>query len=163
MPSFDVVSKVDMQEVDNAVNQAIREISQRYDFKNSNTQIELKQKDAKISIVTDDDYKVGAAKDILMSKLVKRNISLKNLKTGEIEPIGGRQLKLELTIEQGISKEHSKKVLDAIKHSKLKVQAQIMDDMVRVSGKKLDDLQSTIAVLRGANIEIGLQFVNMKD
>lgn len=163
MPSFDVVSKVDMQEVDNAVNQAVREISQRYDFKNSDTKLELKAKELKIIIRTDDDYKVGAAKDILMSKLIKRNISLKNIKTGEVEPMGGRQLKLELTIEEGISKEHAKKVLDAIKNSKLKVQAQIMDDMVRVTGKKIDDLQSTIAALRGANIELGLQFVNMKD
>jgi uncharacterized protein YajQ (UPF0234 family) len=163
MPSFDVVSKVDLQEVDNAVNQAIREISQRYDFKNSNTLMELKQKDLKVIIFADDDYKINAAKDILFTKFVKRNISLKNLKIGDVQPVAGRQLKIEITIEQGISKDHAKKVIDAVKKSSLKVQAQVMDDMVRVSGKKLDDLQSTIAHLRGANIELGLQFVNMKD
>lgn len=163
MPSFDVVSKVDMQEVDNAINQAVREIAQRYDFKNSQTKIELKAKEAKIEIVSDDDYKVNAAKDIVMTKLVKRNVSLKNLKVGEVEPVGGRQLKIALTIEQGISKEYSKKVIDVIKNSKLKVQAQIMDDMVRITGKKIDDLQSAIGMLRSSNIELGLQFVNMKD
>lgn len=163
MPSFDVVSKVDMQEVDNAVNQTTREIAQRYDFKNSKTQIELKAKDEKIIITADDDYKLGASKDILLSKLIKRGVSIKNLDYKDAEPMGGQTLKLEIKIKQGIEKEDSKKIMDAIKSAKLKVNAQIMDDMIRVSGKKIDDLQTAIATLRASNVELGLQFVNMKD
>lgn len=164
VPSFDVVSKADPQEILNAVTQAQKEILTRYDFKNIKASIEWNAKDNKITLLTEGDKKLEALKDILMSKLVKRGVSLKNLKTGTAQPATNQQLRQEITVEQGIGKEHSKKIIDLVKNSKLKVQAQIMDDLVRVSGKKLDDLQAVMGMLRSAtNIELGLQFQNMRD
>jgi len=162
MPSFDVVSQVDLQEIDNAVNQAMKEISQRYDFKNSKTTIEWRPKEKQIVIVADDDYKLTAAIDILQSKLVKRSVPLKNLKYETIEQATGGQVRQAVTVRQGLDKEAAKSVTQAIKDTKLKVQAQIMDDQVRVSSKSIDDLQSTIRALKSANLEVDVQFVNMR-
>lgn len=161
MPSFDVVSKVDMQEIDNAVNQARKEIEQRYDFKGSKNELEL-AKDA-LNILAADDYKLDAILEILRGKLARRNISPKCLEYGKRETATRDQIRLKVTIVQGISKEKGKEVVQAIKDSKLKVQAQIMEDQVRVTGKKIDDLQEVIQALKGKDFDLELQFVNMRD
>lgn len=161
MPSFDIVSQVNLQEIDNAVNQTTKEISQRYDFKNSKTSIEWRLKEKELVIVADDDYKLSATIDILQSKLVKRSVPLKNLKYEKIEQAMSSQVRQVIKIQEGISKEEAKKVTQAIKDSKLKVQAQIMDDQVRVVAKSIDDLQSVIQLLKNSSqIDIELQFTN---
>lgn len=161
MPSFDVVSKVDMQEVDNAVNQAKKEISQRYDFKGSHNEITL-EKDS-IQILAADDYKLQAVTDILIGKFVRRSVSPKCLDYGEPETASHNEIRQRVGIIQGIDKEKGKEVIKAIKESKLKVQAQIMDDQVRVTGKKIDDLQEVISLLKGKDFGIELQFINMRN
>ncbi len=160
MPSFDIVSKVDMQELDNAVNQALKEIGQRYDFKGTHNEID-RQEEA-IVLLGADDYKLQAVVDVLKGKLVKRGISPKCLDYGTKEPASGGAVRQRVAIVQGISKEKGKEVVKRIKESKLKVQAQIMDDQVRVSGKKLDDLQEVMQLLKGQDLGIELQYVNMR-
>lgn len=162
MPSFDVVSEVNLQEVDNAVNQTTKEISQRYDFKNSKTTIEWRVKDKEIVIVADDDYKLSATVDILQSKMVKRSLPLKNMKYETIEQAMGSQVRQVIKIQQGLDKEAGKKVIEAIKNAKLKVQAQIMDDQVRVTSKSIDDLQATMRALKAAALDIDVQFTNAR-
>jgi uncharacterized protein YajQ (UPF0234 family) len=161
MPSFDVVSKVDMQEIDNAVNQARKEIEQRYDFKGTKNEIEL-AKDA-LNILAAGDQKLDAVLEILRGKLARRNLSPKCLDYGKRETASHDQVRMKISIVQGISKEKGKEVVQAIKDSKLKVQAQIMEDQVRVTGKKIDDLQEVIQLLKGKDFDIELQFVNMRD
>ena len=134
MPSFDVVSKVDMQEVDNAVKQATKEISQRYDFKGSKSEI-TQEKDS-VKVLADDDYKLKAVIDVLQSKFMKRDISIKALQYGKVEPASGGMVRQIISVQQGISKENGKVIIAALKESKIKVQAQIQDEQVRVTGKK---------------------------
>ncbi|MDK2849026.1 MAG: cyclic-di-GMP-binding protein [Desulfuromonadales bacterium] len=160
MPSFDIVSKVDMQEIDNAVNQALKEILQRYDFKGTHNEIKL-ENDV-IVLLGADDYKLNAVIDVLKGKLAKRNVSSRCLDFGKKETASGGAVRQRVTIVQGISKEKGKEISKLIKNSKLKVQAQIMDDQVRVSGKKIDDLQKAIQLLKGHDLDIELQFVNMR-
>lgn len=162
MPSFDIVSKVDMQEVDNAVNQAKKEIAQRYDFKGSNSEIKLDNEN-NITVLADDDYKLKAVIDILQSKVLKRGISLKAMDYGKEVEASGRMVRQVITIRQGISKEKGKEINKLIKETKLKVQSQIQDDQVRVTGKKLDDLQEVIQLLKGKDLGVDLQFVNMRN
>ncbi|HPX61377.1 MAG TPA: YajQ family cyclic di-GMP-binding protein [Deltaproteobacteria bacterium] len=161
MPSFDIVSKVDMQEVDNAVNQAIKEIGQRYDFKGSKSEIS-QEKDA-IKVLADDDYKLKAVIDVLQSKFLKRNISIKALKYGKAEQASGGMVRQIIDVQQGISKEKGKEIIAAIKDSKIKVQAQIQDDQVRVTGKNRDDLQACIQLLKGKDLEVEMQFTNFRE
>ena len=161
MPSFDIVSKVDMQEVDNAVNQAIKEIGQRYDFKGSKCQI-TPEKDS-VKILADDDYKLKAVVDVLQSKFKKRNISIKALQYGKVEQASGGMVRQIITVQQGISKEKAKDITTAIKESKLKVQAQIQDDQVRVIGKNRDDLQDAIQLLKGMDLDVEMQFTNFRE
>lgn len=161
MPSFDIVSKVDMQEVDNAVNQAIKEIGQRYDFKGSKCQI-TPEKDS-VKILADDDYKLKAVVDVLQSKFMKRNISIKALQYGKVEQASGGMVRQIITVQQGISKEKAKDITTAIKESKLKVQAQIQDDQVRVIGKNRDDLQDAIQLLKGQELDVEMQFTNFRE
>ncbi len=161
MPSFDIVSKVDMQEVDNAVNQAIKEIGQRYDFKGSKSEIS-QEKDA-VKIIADDDYKLKSVIDVLQSKFLKRNISIKSLQYGKVEPASGGLVRQNISVQQGISKEKGKEIIAVIKESKLKVQAQIQDDQVRVTGKNRDDLQETIQLLKGKELDVEMQFVNFRE
>ena len=163
MPSFDVVSQVELQEIDNAVNQTMKEISQRYDFKNSKTTIEWRSKEKEVIIVADDDYKLTATTDILQSKLVKRQVPLKNMKYGTIEQATGGQVRQVITIQQGLDKEAAKKITETIKNSKLKVQSQVMEDQVRVSSKSIDDLQAAIRTLKSAILDVDVQFVNMRN
>lgn len=160
MPSFDIVSKVEIQEIDNAVNQTRKEILQRYDFKGTHNEIALEQ-DA-IMLLGADDYKLEAVIDVLKGKLAKRNVSPKCLDFGKKEPASGGAVRQKVAIVQGISKDKGKEITKIIKNSKLKVQAQIMDDQVRVSGKKIDDLQAVIQLLKGQDLGLELQFVNMR-
>jgi cyclic-di-GMP-binding protein len=161
MPSVDVVSKVDMQEVSNAVQQARKEVIQRYDFKGSKTEIE--QEKSAIRIVSDDDFKVKAVVDVLQSKLVKRGINLKSLEYGTIEPAAGGTARQIITIHEGLDTEAAREIVKIIKGAKFKVQAQVQDDQVRVTGKQRDELQAVIQALRAADFRRPLQFTNMRD
>ena len=161
MPSFDIVSKIEMQEVDNAVNQAVKEIGQRYDFKGSKSEI-TQEKDA-IKVLADDDYKLKAVIDVLQSKMHKRNISIKSLQYGKVEQASGGMVRQVITLQQGISKEKGKEIIAVIKESKLKVQAQIQDDQVRVTGKNRDDLQEAIQLLKGKDLDVEMQFGNFRE
>ena len=158
--SFDVVSQVDMQEMDNAVNQVKKEISQRYDFRGSNATVELS--DDCIKLTAEDDYKAGAILDMLRQKMAKRGIPLRAIVPGKIEPAAKNTVRQELKIQQGISKEAGKKIVAAIKATKLKVNAQIQDNQVRVSGAKKDDLQAVIQMLKADDFGVDLQFINMR-
>ncbi len=160
MPSFDIVSKVDLQEVDNAVNQAVKEISQRYDFKGTTNELELENDS--LRILAADDYKLQAIKDILIAKLVRRKVSPKCFNYGKEEAASAGAVRVRATIIQGIDKEKAKEIVKLIKTTKLKVQAQIMEDQVRVTGKKIDDLQEVMQMLKGKDLEIELQFENMR-
>ncbi len=160
--SFDIVSEIDLQEADNAVNQATKEIHQRYDLKDSNTEIELNKKDKLININTKDDYSLKASVDILQTKFIRRNISILALKLEEPETAGGGRIRQKINLQSGISKENSKKITKMIKDSKLKVNAQIQDEQVRVQGAKIDDLQAVIKLVKEADLDFPTQFVNMK-
>jgi len=160
MPSFDVVFKVDMQEIDNAVNMARKEIGQRFDFKGTHNEIDL-DKDS-ILILAADDYKLTAVIDILRGKLARRSVSPTCLDFGKKEPASHGAIRQRITLLQGIDQERAREITRTIKDSKLKVQAQIMDDQVRVSGKKIDDLQTAIQLLKEKDFGIDLQFVNMR-
>ena len=160
--SFDIVSKVDMQEVDNALNQARKEILQRYDFKGSKTSIELNQKEFEIVLISDDDFRMKAVVDILQSKFVKRGVPLKALAYSPIEPAAGGLVRRTIKLQNGIDKENAKLLTKMIKDTKLRVQAQIMEDQIRVSGKNKDDLQAVIAMLRQAELKFAVQFVNYR-
>lgn len=158
--SFDIVSEVDLQEVDNAVNQTIKEVSQRYDFKGSKVTIQLDGEEIKLQ--ADDDFKLKSVHEILRAKCVKRGLSVKTLDYGKVEKSGGDTVKQIIKIKKGISKEAAKEIVLEIKASKIKVQAQIMDDQVRVSGKDKDDLQAVIQLLRAKDMDIELQFINYR-
>jgi hypothetical protein len=160
--SFDIVSEVNMQEVDNAINQARKEIAQRYDFKGSRSSIELNQKEKVVTIISDDEFKLKSVVDILQNKLIKRGVSLKALKYGTIEPAANTTVRQVVTLRVGIEKDDARLIVKMIKDSKLKVQAQIMDDQVRVSGKNKDDLQTFMAMLRNANLAFAMQFTNYR-
>lgn len=160
--TFDVVSDVDMQEVDNAINQALKEIQQRYDLKDSQTEVELNKKDKYVSINTKDDYALKASVDIIQSKFIKRGISVKALKMNEPEQASGGRIKQKIDLQSGISKENAKVVVKLIKDSKLKVTAQIMDEQVRVQAAKIDDLQEVIKLIKEADLNFPTQFTNYK-
>ena len=161
MPSFDIVSKVDLQEVDNAVNQAIKEITTRYDFKGSKS--EIKHEGAEINLLGDDDHKLKALIDVLQSKLIRRGIDLSSLDYGKEETASGGMVRQKITVKQGINQEAAKKVVKVIKEGKLKVQAAIQGDTVRVTGKKRDDLQEAIAMIRAGEFGQPLQYENFRD
>ncbi|HQF43606.1 MAG TPA: YajQ family cyclic di-GMP-binding protein [Ignavibacteriaceae bacterium] len=160
--SFDIVSDIDFQEVDNAVNQALKEITQRYDLKDSKTQIELNKKDKLLSVNTKDDYSRKASIDILESKFIRRGISIKALKFNEPEAAAGGRLKQTINLQSGISKDNAKIITKMIKESKLKVNAQIQDEQIRVTAPKIDDLQAVIKLVKEAELDFPTQFVNMK-
>jgi uncharacterized protein YajQ (UPF0234 family) len=160
--SFDVVSKIEMPEVVNAVQQAQKEILQRYDLKDSKSAIELNEKDSKITLASQDEFKLKAVVDILESKLVKRKVPLKGLSFGQIIPAAGSTVRQEITLQQGISTEKCREIVKKIKDSKLKVQASIQGDFVRVAGKDRDTLQSVIKLLRDSDFGIDMQFTNYR-
>ena len=163
MPSFDIVSRVDMQEMDNAVNQVKKEISTRFDFRGSKTQIDLDRKDGKITVLTEDDMKLRAIKDMLISKVVRRSIEPEALDFGLSEKAGGDMVRQVVTIDNGIDIDTARKVVKQIKDSKIKVQAAIQGDEVRVTGKQRDDLQQVISLLKEADLAVPLQFVNYRE
>ena len=160
MPSFDIVSQIDLQEADNAVNQAKKEIEGRYDFRGSKSELQWDKKE--LVIMADDDYKLGAIKDILQSKLHRRGIDLRALKFDKEEAASGNMLRQKVSLVQGIEKEIAKDIIKLIKDSKLKVQPQIMDDKVRVTSKSIDELQETMTLVRGGKFVVPLQFENMR-
>ncbi len=160
--SFDVVSQVDMQEMKNVVEQTLKEIRQRFDFKHSKTELTLEEKDKKLTVVSDDEYKLKAVLDILKTKCVKRNVSLKALNYGNVEEALGGTVRQVITIQSGIPSEKAKEISKEIRDAKLKVQAQVQGDQVRVLSKSKDELQATIALLKRKDFGIDLQFVNYR-
>lgn len=160
MPSFDIVSEVDLQEVDNAINQARKEVEGRYDFKGSKAEIQWDKKE--IVLIAEDDYKVEQMGSILQTKLHRRGIDIKSVKFEKVEEAGGRLLRQKVTLLQGIDRELAKDIVKSIKDSKLKVQPAVVDDKVRVTSKSIDELQSTISLIRGGSFSQALQFINMR-
>ncbi len=160
--SFDIVSEVNLQEVDNAINQARKEIIQRYDFKGSQSSIDLNQKEKLLTLISDDEFKLKSVIDILQNKLIKRGVSLKALKYGTVEPSANSTVRQVVTLRVGIERDDAKVIVKLIKDTKLRVQAQIMDDQIRVSGKNKDDLQTVMATLRNAELPFAMQFTNYR-
>src|ERR1700757_626160 len=165
MPSFDVSSEMNWQELDNAVNQATKELQQRYDFKGIKTEIKLDLKAKTLTLWVSEEAKLDALKDILQSKMIKRGISLLSFDYKDLEPAFGGSVRQLVAIQAGVSKEKGKEIIAALKDSKLKVQAQIQDEQVRVTGKNRDDLQSAIRLLRANADEIGLalQYIKFRE
>jgi uncharacterized protein YajQ (UPF0234 family) len=160
--SFDVVSQIEMPEVSNAIQQAMKEITTRYDLKDSKSKIELNEKDKKLTLSSADDFKLKAVTEILNQKLVKRGVPIRNLIYGTINSAAGSSVKQEVTLQSGISIEKARDIVKAIKESKVKVQAAIQGEVVRVSGKDRDTLQQVIALLKGSDFGIELQFTNFR-
>jgi uncharacterized protein YajQ (UPF0234 family) len=160
--SFDIVSKVDLQEVSNAIQNALKEIHTRFDLKDSKSDIQLEGKDAMV-LSSSDEYKLKAVTDILQSKLIKRGVPIKALNYGVVEPAAGSSVRQKVTMQQGIPIEKAREIVKAIKDSKKKVQASIQGDTVRVSGKDRDALQEIIALLRGHDFGIDMQFTNYRN
>ncbi len=160
--SFDIVSRVDLQEVSNAVQQAVKEVGQRFDFKGSKTGIELDKDKSEIILISDDEYKLKSVIEILKNKLVKRNVPLKTLLFGKIEKAAGETVRQTLTLQQGISAERAKEIVKLIKDTKIKAQAEIQKDQVRVRAKKIDDLQSVIAMLKSKEFDYNIEFINYR-
>lgn len=163
MPSFDIVSKVDAQTLDNAINNAKKEILNRYDFNTSKSTIELDKKTNAITIVTEDDMRLKAIVDSIISRMMKQNLDPNSLDFGKEFAASGNMIRKEINIKEGIDKETAKKIVAKIKDSKLKVQASMMDDQVRVQSKNIDDLQKVISLCRGEDFGQPLQFINMRN
>lgn len=159
--SFDVVSTVDLQEVDNAVNQTSKEIAQRYDFKGTNSSVDWDRK-SEIKIETESEFRLQAIVEILKGRMVRRDVPVRSLQFGKIEEASGGRVRQTVEVAQGISTEKGREIVAAVKELKLKVQAQIMDDQVRVSGKSRDDLQAVIQALKEKDFGLALQFTNYR-
>jgi uncharacterized protein YajQ (UPF0234 family) len=160
--SFDVVSKIELPEVPNAIQQALKEIQQRYDLKGSNSTIQLVEKDNKILLASADDFKLKAVIEILEQKLVKRKVSLKGLEYGVVTPAAGSTVRQEIKLQQGIDADKARKIVQAIKDSKKKVQVSIQGDLLRVAGKDRDTLQEVMHLLRSNDFGLDLQFINYR-
>ena len=160
--SFDVVSKVEMQEVKNAIDQALKEIHQRFDFKGTKTELTLKEKENELVLLSDDEYKLKSVVDILRAKLIKRNVSVKAFAFGTVEPALGGTVRQVAKIQNGLSTDKAKEITKEIKEGKFKVQAQIQGDQVRVQGKSRDELQAVIAFLKAKDFGIDLQYINYR-
>jgi len=161
MPSFDVVSQVDRQEVKNAVEQTNKEVSNRFDFKGSDARVE--QNELMLTVYADDEFKLGQVLDVLRARLAKRNVDVRSLEPGAIEKISGDKVKRPVTLRVGIAQEKAKQMQKLIKDSKLKVAASIQGDAVRVSGAKKDDLQAAIQLVKQSVTDLPLQFINFRD
>ena len=160
--SFDITSNVDLQEVDNALNQARKEVAQRYDFKGAKASIDFDPKESKLVLVADDEFKVNALWEIVSTRLVRRNVPVKNLTRGTATPAANGTVRQEITLQQGISTEKARDIVKALKDSKKKVQVTIQGDLLRVSGKDRDTLQEVMALLRGHDFGIDMQFTNYR-
>lgn len=163
MPSFDIVSKVDAQTFDNAMNNAKKEILNRYDFNNSKSTIDHDKKTNVITIVTEDDMRLKAIEGSIISRMIKQGLDAKSLDFGKEQYASGNMIRKEVTVKEGLDKEIAKKIVAKIKDSKLKVQASIMEDQVRVQGKNIDDLQSVISLCRQEDFGQPLQYINMRN
>ncbi len=161
MPSFDIVSEVNLVEVHNALDQANKEVSTRFDFKGSDSRIELKDK--VLTLFADDDFKLSQVTDILTAKLTKRGVDIRSLKYGDVEKVSGNKVKQAITVRTGVEQELAKKIVKIVKESKMKVQASIQGDAVRVSGGKRDDLQNAIALVKKSIDDFPLQYQNFRD
>lgn len=162
MPEFDIVNQVNAQEIDNAVNNTLKEVSTRYDFRGLNTEVEFNRKENRIDIVAAESMKLKAVREMLVKHFIKRNLEPKILDFGPEQGTSSGAVKVSATIKEGIDRETAKKIVKEIKTMKLKVQPSIQDDQVRVSGKKIDDLQEVIQTLKSKKFSVPLQFVNMK-
>ena len=162
MPSFDIVSEVDLQTVDNAVNSAKKEIDTRYDFKGTNSEITLDKKNLVITLTTENDFRIDQMENVLISRFVKAKIDPQSLDLSKEFYASGKVVKKEIAVRQGIDREIAKKIVKAIKDAKIKVEPQIMEDKIRVSSKSIDMLQQTMAICRQGDFEVPLQFINMK-
>ncbi|PCJ63112.1 MAG: YajQ family cyclic di-GMP-binding protein [Candidatus Hydrogenedentota bacterium] len=162
MPSFDVVNQIDLQEIDNAINNTKKAIDTRYDFRGSKTEVTFDRKTKVIHVSTTDTMKLQAVQEMLAQNLSKRGVSPKALDKKDHEPTSKGGVRQDMALKEGIDKEMAKKIVKMIKETKMKVQAQIQDEQVRVTGKKIDDLQEIIELLKGKNLDIPLQYVNMK-
>lgn len=162
MASFDIVNKVDTQEVDNAINNTLKEVATRYDFRGLHTEVEFYKKENRIHLVAAESMKMEAVKSMLIKNFIKRGISPKILDFGEPKGTSQGHLKMDVMLKEGIDRETAKKIVKEIKDLKIKVQSQIQDDQVRVDGKKIDDLQAVIKHLKSKDMGVPLQFVNMK-
>lgn len=160
--SFDIVSEIDLQEVDNAVNQALKEVTTRYDLKDSKATIELNKKDNLLNLHCVDEFKLKSVIDILQNKMIKRGISLKAMNQGTIEQASGGSARVEIKLQQGIDKENARKLVKMIKDTKIRVQAAIQEDKVRVTGKSRDDLQDVISMIKEADLDFETQFTNYR-
>ena len=163
MPSFDIVSEVNQVEVNNAVEQCNKEIGTRFDFKGSDARVEIDDKQKKLTAYADDDFKLGQLRDVLTGKLAKRGIDVRCLQLDKIEKVSGNKVKQEINVRQGVEQELGKKIVKLVKDSKLKVQASIQGDSVRISGAKKDLLQETIALVRKSITDFPLQYKNFRD
>ena len=163
MPSFDVVCQIDEQEVHNAVNNASKEIKNRFDFKGTDTTIEWNSNASTLTIESDSDGRVVAAWDVLQSHIVRRGLTLKGLTAGDINTVGGGRARQDIAVQQGIPQDVAKQMIKLIKGTKIKVQGSIQGDEVRFSGKKRDDLQAVIAEIKGADYDLPLRYVNFRD
>jgi hypothetical protein len=161
-PSFDIVSEVNLEEVQNAVNQSLMEIRQRYDFKNSKSEITLDKGESQLVLVSDDEGKMKSVVDVLQGKLIRRKVSIKSLDYGKVDLASGGTVRQTIKIQQGIPQDKGKEIVKFIKGSKVKVQAQIMDNQVRVSGKKKDDLQEVMELLRSKDFDMDMSFTNYR-
>jgi hypothetical protein len=163
LPSFDIVSEVNQVEINNAIDQANKEITNRFDFKGSDARVELNEKEKKLTIYADDDFKLTQVRDVLTGKLAKRGVDVRCLNPGDVDKVSGNKVKQEVAVRQGVEQELGKKIQKLVKESKLKVQASIQGDAVRVSGAKKDLLQDVIALVRKSVTDFPLQFKNFRD
>jgi uncharacterized protein YajQ (UPF0234 family) len=162
MPSFDIVSRIDLQEVDNAVNITKKGILSRYDFRESKTEVTLDKKEKRIRITTEDDMKMRAVQDSLIENLVKRKVDTKGIETKASQMVAQGMIQREIVIKEGVDSDTARNIVKMIKDRKMKVQAAIQENQVRVTGKKIDDLQEVMQMVRSANLPIPLQFINMQ-
>lgn len=162
MPSFDIVSEIDLQEVDNAVNQTSKEIAQRFDFRGGQSSIELEKEEKRLKIMADDDFKLRSIHQMLVQKMAKRGLDLRCLDYGKEETASGNIIRQFIQLKAGIEKDDAKEINRIIKESKLKVTSEIQDKQIRVSAKKIDDLQSVMALLRQETLKVPVQFTNMR-
>jgi len=163
MPSFDIVSEVNHVEIRNAVDQCNKEITNRFDFKGSDARVEINEEDKTLAVFADDEFKLRQVRDVMTGKLAKRGVDIRALEPGKLEPVSGNKVRETIKVREGVEQERAKTLVKLIKDSKLKVQASIQGDAVRVSGAKKDTLQETIALVRKSVTDIPLQFKNFRD
>lgn len=163
MPSFDIVSKIDIQKLDNAINVAKKEIATRYDFHGSQTEVDLNKKDLQVHVKTENDMRMKAVQDILITRMVKQGVDPASLDFGKEQYAAGMMVKKDIKLKEGIDKESAKKIIKTIKESGIKVQGSIMEDQVRITGKKIDDLQKIISLVQASHKEQPLQFINFRN